>query len=163
MISEMSGVGRKGDGFPAQEGSWIVPHTEPDTEGKHIFLTVWEGDKNWINSQHLLSSTHVPGEANDLDAIAMIFTFTANPLRSTTTEPPEIFVLGTVSVLVPCRWILDMGILNSRLTTWILEERFFLNTLVSHRPVHTPTRKPICEAPIRATGTWILQPLKVLF
>lgn len=46
------------------------------------------------------------------------------------------FALGTVSVLVPRRWMLDNGILNSRLATWILEEIFFHFSLVSHRPVH---------------------------
>jgi len=49
--------------------------------------------------------------------IALSSTFTASPLRSATTEPPEAFVLGTVSVLVPRRWTLDIGILSSRLTT----------------------------------------------
>lgn len=51
------------------------------------------------------------------DATLGGFTFTANPLRSATTDPPEALVLGTVSVLVPRRWTLDIGILSSRLTT----------------------------------------------
>lgn len=83
-----------------------------------------------------------PGGADDLDGTAMPLTFTASPLRSATTEPPETFALGTVSVLVPRRWTLDSGILNSRLATWSLEESCFVfppNTSVSHTPVHLPT------------------------
>lgn len=74
-------------------------------EGTFFSQRVWEGDKNWINSQHLLSPTHItwPGGVTDLDATAVVFTFIANPLRSATKEAPEILVLGTVSVLVPRR------------------------------------------------------------
>lgn len=60
---------------------------------------------------------------NDVDATAVTLTFTASPLRSATTEPPETFALGTVSVLVPRRWTSDSGTPNSRLATWVLEER----------------------------------------
>ena len=100
-----------------------------------------EEEKSWINSQYLVSSTHrfCPAGADDWQSTARTFTFTASPLRSATTDPPETFALGTVSVLVPRRWTLDIGILNSRLATWISEESFFSNTLVNHRPKHTPT------------------------
>lgn len=74
-------------------------------EGRFFSKRVWEGDKNWINSQHLLSPTHVtqPGGVTALDATTVVFTFIAKPLRSATKEAPEILVLGTVSVLVPRR------------------------------------------------------------
>lgn len=77
-----------------------------------------------------------PGGAEGLGAAAVTFTFTARPLTSATTDPPEEFVLGTVSVLVPRRWMLDIGIFSSRLTTCMLEERFFANTSVR---AHSPT------------------------
>lgn len=65
----------------------------------------------------LISSCGFDLEGQMNDVIAASSTFTANPLRSATTEPPDALVLGTVSVLVPRRWTLDIGIFNSRLTT----------------------------------------------
>lgn len=105
--------------FQPGEQLSAVPLTE-ETRGRAAFTErVWEGDKGWVNSQHLLSATHVfgPGGVSDLDATAMILTFIANPFRSATREAPEKLVLGTVSVLVPRRWTLDNGIFNSRLAT----------------------------------------------
>lgn len=94
-----------------------MPYHWPNLRRERAVFTerVWGGDKVWINSHHLLRATHIfgPDRVSDLDATAVITTFTANPLRSATIEPPEKFVLGTVSVLVPCRWTLASGILNS--------------------------------------------------
>lgn len=69
------------------------------------------------------------GRMRDLEVIAASLTLTASPLSSAVTEPPVPLVLGTVSVLVPRRWIFDIGIFSSRLTTWVWEESFLFKHL----------------------------------
>lgn len=103
--------------FPAQENQWVLYHGLRPRWGKEIGVGL-------TLSIFGAPPTHIfgPEGVNDLDATAVTVTFTANPLRSATTEPPETFALGTVSVLVPRRWTFETGIPNSRLTTWILRE-----------------------------------------
>lgn len=74
-------------------------------------------EQTWEMSFSSVSSHGSDPEGLVNDATLAGFTLTANPLRSATTDPTEALVLGTVSVLVPRRWTLDIGILNSRLTT----------------------------------------------
>lgn len=129
----MAGVWEK---LPRRSVAGCCTPTEPQTGGGSSFPRRECGKE--IRAGLILLSSSLD-EVNDLGATAMTFTFTANPLRSATTDPPEILALGMVSVLVPRRWMLDNGILNSRLATWVLEEIFFYISLVSHRPVHIYT------------------------
>lgn len=76
------------------------------------------------DSSRLISSYGFGPEGLMTDVALAGFTFTASPLKSATKDAPEALALGTVSVLVPRRWTLDIGILNSRLTTCNCERRF---------------------------------------
>ena len=162
-ISELSGVRGKGDGI-FHLGEWPVLNTDwAPNLGEGCFPQERVGRRQELDG-FSTSPELQPWRSSWSRPHWMIFTFSANPLKSATREAPEGFVLGMVSVLVPRRWILDSGILNSRLTTWILEEIFHFS-LVRHRPVHIPHGSMYVEPSTPSRDQWqdheSLQPQEV--
>lgn len=155
--------GKKGVAFSTLECGQCWTLIEPPTWGKAQFSPRGVGRRQKLDG-FSTSPELQPWWGSWSRPQWMIFTFTANPLRSATTEPPEGFVLGMVSVLVPRRWILDSGIFNSRLTTWILEEIFHFSW-VRHRPGHIPHGSMYVEPSTPSRDQWqdheSLQPQEV--
>ena len=155
--------GKKGVAFSTLECGQCWTLIEPPTWGKAQFSPRGVGRRQELDG-FSTSPELQPWWGSWSRPQWMIFTFTANPLRSATTEPPEGFVLGMVSVLVPRRWILDSGIFNSRLTTWILEEIFHFSW-VRHRPGHIPHGSMYVEPSTPSRDQWqdheSLQPQEV--
>lgn len=87
MTSGVSGVRekRRWISSPGEQLS-SVPSTEPDTGESTVFTRkVWDGRKDWVNSQQLLSSTHVSGLVGLMIWIPLQWFL---PLLSTCWDPP---------------------------------------------------------------------------